>query len=196
MGIDVKARKFAAAVATVAIGMVALAGCSLIDPEPIDPEPTAPTTSAPVDTVERSGDQVAALADYVAAERAEFPRLLELFDGYYAQITAEAELTAVGASIVFTYIYAEDLDAAATADVTRQLVEDPAELQDSVAASVFPAMEAFGLEGALYVTYEYFNPDGSPVASRTLMRDLEGRPCNFAPVPAAELPQTCDGTDG
>ena len=102
-----------------------------------------------------------AIESYVEAERSQLPAVMDANPGVFSDITVEA----VGSdTAVFTYTYADVMDAGATASNLDDLAQT---LQDGCDESVFPAMTGAGVEGEPHVTYTYLNSDGSEIWTKT-----------------------------
>ena len=142
--------------ATLAASLLALSlvGCSPDSGgQAEDTKTETSTESSESDTSEQSE----ALESYAAAERDQIPAIQDANPGLYSEVTIEAEDPG---TIVYTYVYAAPMDAAASAAQFETMVP---ELQDLCEQNVFPAMESFGIEGAKNAHFVYLNSDGSPI---------------------------------
>lgn len=152
---------------------VGLGGCSSSDEEkvstPVETTATTEESAKPTPSPEvededvAEGDDASARASldaYVAAEKA----ALESADPADLAVYTDISIEGVDpGTVVFTYDYAEQLDAAATA---AQLDTMAADLQDLCDTQVFPAMTRMGVVSPT-VVYTYNNADGSEIWSQT-----------------------------
>lgn len=150
---------------------VGLGACSSSDDEKVntpvetsaEAEETVKATPTPEDedvVEDDAASQRASLDAYVEAEKA----ALESADPEQLAMYADISIEGVDpGTVVFTYVYAEALDAAATA---AQLDTMAADLQEVCDTQVFPAMTSMGVVSPT-VVYTYNNPDGSEIWSQT-----------------------------
>lgn len=150
---------------------VGLGGCSSSDDEkvstPVETTVEAEESATPTPEVEdedvAEGDAAserASLDAYVEAEKA----ALESADPEQLAMYSDISIEGVDpGTVVFTYVYADALDAAATA---AQLDTMAADLQEICDTQVFPAMTRMGVVSPT-VVYTYNNADGSEIWSQT-----------------------------
>jgi hypothetical protein len=136
----------AIAAATLSLGLI---GCAPSD----DNEPSGSSNGD--NSSEQSEQPSEALEEYAAAERAQIPAILEANPGIYSDVEIEAEAPH---TIVFSYIYAEQVDPAAATEYFETVVP---EIETLCETQLFPAMEAAGVEGTQAARYVYVNADGS-----------------------------------
>lgn len=116
----------------------------------------APEQAPEEEVAEDSG----ALDAFVAEQQAAIPAVMDASPGTYSEVRIEG---VAPSTIVFTYVYAEAVDAAAAAEYLDGMVET---LQAACDSQVFPAMTDAGLTGP-QATYTYLNPDGSEIWTHT-----------------------------
>ncbi|NKY38665.1 DUF4854 domain-containing protein [Cellulomonas septica] len=161
----------AAAALLIATALSLTAACSSSSPEAEETTTAAPTKEAPAtdteatdDSADSGDDQAAALDAYVTALQATVPQLMSQFDGTYSAITITGEQPS---TVVYTYTYAEQLDAPATASALDGQVDQLQEVCDS---AVFPEMEGQGITTDPQVRYVYVNADGAEIWSHTFAK--------------------------
>lgn len=166
-------RRIAVAAATTAVAGLILTGCSSSDdseettsapvvtssaPEVVTEEPTE--TAEPAEPAD-SGSQADKLDAFIEQARAEIEGQVDSFGGTYSDISLTAEN---GNTMVYTYTFAEPIDAALAAES----FDSSSELLESTAQNMLiPALESIGVTDNPQVTYTYLNPDGSVIWSQT-----------------------------
>lgn len=101
-----------------------------------------------------------ALDAYVAAKQTDIPRLLAAQPDVYSAITIKAEAPS---TVVFTYHYAIDIDAVATA---KTFDDNAYLLQDELDRSVDAITKKYGFTKDLHVRYIYVSLDRSTIWER------------------------------
>jgi hypothetical protein len=153
----------------------ALAGCAADSDPTGDATPTASQsvdapTDAPTDTpqtpdatpaADDSDAQGAKLDKMIEATQPLIPDLVASFNGLYSDIAIEGEHPG---TVVYTYVYAEQLDAKETAEGLDGMIPT---LQSIVDSQVFPGMTQQGVTDQQQVIYAYVNADGAEIWSHT-----------------------------
>ena len=144
---------------TLSFGLI---GCTInVNPPAKDGKGTQTQSPEGTPSENDSPAQLAALEAYAAAERAQLPAVLEAYPDLYS----DAQVTTRGAdTIVFSYFYLDQIDPAEIQADFDALIPG---LQNLCDTAVFPAMQSMGVKGTLYVSYEYYNPDGSSIWEKT-----------------------------
>lgn len=147
----------------VAVVALALFGCAPSTPsEKPSEDASAEKPSPSVSSVEEPAPDGTALDAYVAQEQANIPAIMEMTPGMYSAIAIEA---APPSTIVFRYVYAEQVDPVASAEYFDGMVPT---LQTLCDTQVFPALQKAGVTDPSAV-YTYVNADGSEVWTHTFM---------------------------
>lgn len=143
---------------------LALAGCSSGGSDA--PEDGAASSAATVQKPEREAPEEDVAEDsgtldaFVAEQQAAIPAVMDASPGTYSEVRIEG---VAPSTVVFTYVYAEAVDATAAAEYLDGMVET---LQAACDSQVFPAMTDAGLTDP-QATYTYLNPDGSEIWTHT-----------------------------
>lgn len=154
-------------VAVAALVAVTMTGCSSSADEQ-EPTTKESTSTAPEEKESATPDpleeQAVALDTYVAQLQAQIPELQSAFDDMYSKI----DIVGVQPDAVeFSYVYLEQLDAAATASGLDSMAET---LQATCDSTMFPEMESAGITIDPKVIYTYYNADGSLIWTRTFSK--------------------------
>ncbi|MGE3192028.1 MAG: hypothetical protein AB7K08_01000 [Microbacteriaceae bacterium] len=123
------------------------------------PAPLAAETESAVDLHQQN---VEALEQYVTAERATLPQIMQLYPGLYSEVEVKGTFEESNgdrgippgtyAVVWFDYTYANAMDWSATmADLDAQR----SGIDDLCAHTIFPAMRRAGITGNLSVVYSY-----------------------------------------
>ncbi|WP_413452544.1 hypothetical protein AA0Y32_10225 [Georgenia phoenicis] len=150
---------------------LSLAACSSEESEPettSEPatqeaiaEETTPAAEETAPAQSKAADQEAALDEYIALEQAQLDAAGDSFAEIYSEITVTPQYPD---TVVFSYTYAQQVDAALASE---ELAAQAKDLQELCETAVFPAMEATGVGPTQQVTYIYTNADGSEIWSQT-----------------------------
>jgi hypothetical protein len=163
-------RRIAVAAAATAVAGLILTGCSSKDDAEETTSAPAVTTSAEAPVTEEpteapepadSGSQAEKLDAFIEEARAEVESQVDMFGGTYSDISLSS---ANGNTLVYTYTFAEPIDAAVAAesfDSMSDMLKGPAENM------LIPALEMAGVTDNPQVTYTYLNPDGSVIWTKT-----------------------------
>lgn len=168
-----KTTRAGAAALTALTLAVSLTACGSDDPEPEattqeatteatttpEAEPSTTEEEAPEET--GAADSEAALDEYVALEQEQIEASGDALAEIYSEVTVEAQYPDTA---VFTYTYAQEVDAE---EAATQLESMAGELKELCETAVFPAMESMGVTPSQKVTYVYNNADGSELWSQT-----------------------------
>ena len=117
-----------------------------------------------VETPDPLAEQAAALDAYVEGLRTQIPNMEATFAELYSSIDTVA---VPPGAIEYSYVYVEQLDAAATATGLDTMIET---LQTTCDDTLFPEMEAAGVTVDPKVIYTYYNADGAQIWSHTFER--------------------------
>lgn len=144
-----------AAVTLIVAGIVtAIAACSQVSNDMADaPSPVAQATTDP---------RADSLLGYVEAERAQLPKLMDLYPGMYSEVRVEGTIeeqngdrgipAGTYAVVWFYYTYANEMDWSTTID---GLDAQRSSIDELCRTAVFPAIKTAGVTGPMSVVYSY-----------------------------------------
>jgi len=144
--------------------LTSTAGCSLLPIVAQQGESPSGESSE-----EAPAESDGALNSYVEAERAQIPTIIEQYPDLYSDVsiagaleesTGDEDIPAGPHSTIrFTYTYADEMDWEATGPA---LDAQGTALEDACTATIFPAMNTYGVEGPVAAVFEYTDAANSP----------------------------------